>query len=62
MRRFVAPFVVVGGFVLAGCGPGAGAIAPTNIPPAPKHPPVGEKGPTDNGRTSRVAAAPVVQP
>ncbi len=62
MHRFLAPFVVAGLLVFAGCGPDRSAVAPTNIPPAPKHPPVGEKGPASDGRTSKATAAPRVQP
>ncbi len=62
MRRLLSLFVAAGVFLLAGCGVDHRAIVPTEVPPAPKHPPVGAKAPAGDGRANKPVAAPPVKP
>ena len=61
MRRLLILTVLVGLLLAVGCGPGDKVVQPTNVPPPPKGPPIGNKGPGSN-QGQKPANAPPIAP
>jgi hypothetical protein len=58
MRRLLVVFVLVGLLLSVGCG-GPAVQTPASMPPPPKGPPMGDKGPGGGEKDKSSTAAPV---